>query len=104
MISVCINYYPAPEFTIHDKTSCRIVWRRRNRRVVQVTATSLGPVLSDFIDGKHQFAADGIHDDMWLDIALSTRELEESLVLVVQAILGRKYGPFEHAPIKYHEC
>jgi hypothetical protein len=99
---VYINY-PNPRFRIHHNSKCRFVTREGgNRRVVEVTSQNLGEVLERFIDHKITFGADRAINDLWLNISLSTPRHEESLVYIIQEMLGERYTPFRSIPIVVH--
>ena len=98
--------HPNPHITIHRNPACPQIQKhqKESQRTVTVTAQNIGYVLTDFIQGKYRFAADSAHNDLWLEISLSSSKREESLVYVVQAILSLKYRPFERAPVNKHPC
>ena len=99
---VYINY-PNPRFRIHHNSECRFVTRERgNRRLVEVTSKNLREVLERFIDHKITFGADRMINDLWLNISLRTSKHEESLVYIIQEILGERYAPFRGIPIVVH--
>jgi len=100
---VYINY-PNPHITIHRNPDCLEIHKHRkeDQRTVTITVYTLPEALSDFIGKKYKFAASSSHNDLWLDISLNTPKQEESLVHVIQMILGLQYKPFEHAPITDH--
>lgn len=103
-MKVYINY-PNPHFTIHRDPNCRYVQMhgKKGRRLVSVTPENLGDVLLDFVNNKYRFAAMAGYNGLWLDISLGTSKHDESLVYIIQVILGRHYKPLrDDAPIKCH--
>jgi hypothetical protein len=102
-MKVYINY-PSPHFTIHRDLECRELQKHQkaNQRSIAVNPQNLGDVLLDFINNRYRFAASSEHNDLWLDISLDTPRHDESLVYIIQSILGRNYAPLQSAPIIYH--
>lgn len=100
---VYINY-PDPHFSVHRDHSCRMIQMhcKPNQRIRTVSISTLGDVLSEFINEDIPFAAQSGLNDVWIKIELDTPEQEMGLVHVLQAILGKRYGPLSNAPIKTH--
>ena len=100
---VYINY-PNPHFTVHRDQSCRMIQMhgKPNQRVRTVTTSSLGDVLSQFIDETIRFASQTGLNDVWMEIELDTPDQEIGLVYVVQAIVGKRYSPLSNAPVGIH--
>lgn len=102
---VYINY-PDAHFTIHRHQDCSEIQKHRKpgQRKVMVRMGNLREVLSDFISGNRRFGATPAGNDMWLDIRLDTANQEESLVYIIQPLLGLRYRPFADAPVHEHSC
>ena len=100
---VYVNY-PDPHFRMHWNAQCSEIRKNRKpgQRLVQIQVANLGQVLSDFIWGKYRFASEPSVNDLWLDISLNTREQEEGLVHVIQALVGRRYTRLAGAPVYTH--
>ena len=97
---------PNPHIMIHRSNECTQSQKqgKENQRRVTVNSQNLGRVLTDFMNEKYRFAADSEYNDLWLDISLNTAKHEESLVYIIQAILGCRYKPLERACIEEHPC
>jgi hypothetical protein len=96
--------YPEAHFEIHRNHSCAQIQKRGkvNQRMFTVDNTSLGDVLSRFINGEVKFTSSAPNNDAWLDISLASDRHDQAFVYVVHALLGRRYKPFASAPVKDH--
>ena len=59
-------------------------------------------MLLKFINHEIIFRANPPNNDLWLDISLSTPKHEESLVYIIQELLGIHYRPLRGIPIIVH--
>lgn len=102
---VYINY-PKPHFTLHSEDTCPEVQKHHKpgQRVLVVTPDNLGKSLSRFIDSEIAFASNPKNNDMWLNVSLGSCRHEESLIYVIQMLLGQRHSPFMTAPIETHAC
>ena len=48
--------------------------RKTGKRHIQVRPANRKAVLNDFIIEKHDFKAEKMYNDMWLDISLETKD------------------------------
>lgn len=104
MIHVHINY-PTPHLTIHMKSECSDLGKRRkaSQRVVNVNASNFVEGLQEFAKSKYRFGSNPMTNDIWLSINLPRREHEVAIVSIVEMILGSHHKPFTDAPIKTHD-
>jgi hypothetical protein len=96
--------YPNQRITMHHDARCSSIQQQRKAhpRVVRVTPQNLRQVLADFSSGVYKFAPNSAENDLWLDISLSTTQHEESLVYVIQELLGLNYTRLGRAEISAH--
>jgi len=103
MINVYINY-PNPHIAIHRDPTCGTI-RQHNKsqqRIFNINPSSLGDILIKFINQEVPFAPQAGINDLWLDINLSNEEQERSVVVVIQALIGQRYGPLANVIINNH--
>jgi len=102
-MNVYINY-PNPHLTIHNNAQCTEIQKHRkaNQRVVTVNNQNIAQVLSEFIDNKYLLSSKATENDMWLEISLSSAQIDIAFVFIVQTILGIKYKPILNAPVTFH--
>lgn len=100
---VYINY-PNPSFSIHGDPNCASIRiaNKQDQRQFDVTGDTLEDVLSKFIRRDVSFDAKQSINDLWLNIKLSTNEQEVGVVHVIQAIVGKRYGPLRDAQVATH--
>ncbi len=103
MMQVYINY-PNPHITKHADPSCGLVrsQRKSDQRIVRVTAENALAILAAFERGDYRFGATKATNDLWLDLALATRQEEDAFVERLRGILGQRYAPLGRAPISEH--
>lgn len=102
---IYINY-PDPHLTLHSRDSCPEVRKHHKpaQRTLAVTSTSLGTILSQFIDHEIRFGVTRSTNDLWLHVCLGSQPHEEALAYVIHAILRQRYRRFKNAPIRLHAC
>jgi len=96
---------PDPKFKLHNDT-CGHYRRNKkaNQRIENINSQNLSDVLKDFLNDKYLFSVTPPNNDMWLNINLSSREQDESLVYILQAILGSKDCRLAKARVNEANC
>lgn len=96
--------YPNKQITLHHDAQCVEIQKKKKpgQRVVSVTMESLPQVITDFIAKKYSFASTQVDNDLWLHVALNSRDQEETLVPLIQALLSQHYSRFAKVSANAH--
>lgn len=103
-MKVYVNY-PVPHFMLHDDNCPE--YRKQNKpnqREITINNQNLRDVLKDFLNDKYLFSNTPPNNDMWININLSSPKQDESLVYILQAILGSKDCRLATARVKKANC
>jgi hypothetical protein len=96
--------YPNAHITIHEDESCPLVrmHEKEQQRRVKIRPDNREVALSEFEHQHYEFRAEKALNDLWLDVALGSREAEIGLVREIQRILGRRYSRLASAMVNVH--
>lgn len=96
--------YPRAKISIHRSEDCPHIQKQGkiDQRYFKLDLDNCVETLQ--VIERTPFTSTAESNDLWLEISFGNPDQEFSIVIIVQAILGKRYSPFREAVIEKHDC